>query len=158
MNSQKRLPILPYGYTIRQLNYEDYIGYLDLLSQLSTVGNVSELSYKSQFDVIKKNPNHYIFIIESSGKIIVGASTLLIEPKFIHKCCYVGHIEDVVVHKNYRKYGLGSIIIQHIIEFAKTQGCYKIVLSCKTENIPFYSKNNFYEHETTMRIDIKSNL
>ena len=39
---------------------------------------------------------------------IVGTGTLLIERKVIHSCGLVGHIEDVVVHSDYRGLSLGK--------------------------------------------------
>lgn len=148
---------LPYGYKIRDLSYDDYTrGYLNLLSQLSVVGNISEADFKLQVDMIKKNPNHHVVVIENPSKIVIGSCTLLMEPKFIHTCSLVGHIEDVVIDKNYRKYGLGSILLLHIIELAKSYGCYKIILSCKANCVPFYEKNGFYPHETSMRLDIQT--
>ena len=37
-------------------------------------------------------------MVDLEGKVI-GCATLLIEPKFIHECSNVGHIEDVVIDK-----------------------------------------------------------
>lgn len=43
---------------------------------------------------------------QRTGRII-GAGTLLMEPKFIHGCGQTGHIEDIVVHEAARGLGLG---------------------------------------------------
>jgi len=42
------------------------------------------------------------------GKIM-GAGTLLVEPKFIRECGSTGHIEDIVVHEAARGLGLGKM-------------------------------------------------
>jgi len=145
---------LPNGFTIRELKAEDYKGYLELLSQLSLVGNITEKEFLYQYIQIIKNHNHYIIVIEDDKSNIAGCCTLLIEPKFLHNCGYVGHIEDVVIHQNYRKYGLGSIIINHMLALGKSKGCYKIILDCKPNNVPFYEKNGFYSHEISMRSNL----
>ena len=50
---------------------------------------------------IKSNPLHKIFVaILQDGKnegLVIGATTLLVEPKFIFGGGRVGHIEDVAV-------------------------------------------------------------
>ena len=74
-----------------------YKNFTDLLSQLSTTGNIT---YQNFLNVINSlNNNHLIYVIEDNNKII-ASGTLLIENKFIHNCSKVGHIEDIVVDKN----------------------------------------------------------
>ena len=79
-------------------------------------------------------------IEDPESQIIIGSGTILIEQKFIHGCSLIGHIEDVVVHKDYRKQGIGNILIQDLIEISKTLNCYKIILDCSLNNILFYEK------------------
>jgi glucosamine-phosphate N-acetyltransferase len=52
----------------------------------------------------------------------------------------VGHIEDIVVHCDYRKYGLGKKIIQYLTALSEQNGCYKTILDCSEENAGFYEK------------------
>ena len=55
---------------------------------------------------IKQNPDHIIHVAVDNNKI-VGSTTLFIEQKFIHDGGLVGHIEDVVVRKDYEGRGIG---------------------------------------------------
>ena len=50
-----------------------------------------------------------IFVAILDGKV-VGSTTLLIEPKFIHNGGLVGHIEDVVVNKEFQGQKIGEEI------------------------------------------------
>ena len=59
---------------------------------------------------------------------------------------------DVVVDKNIRGYGLGKKIIDKAIQYAKNQGCYKIILDCNKDNIKFYEKCGFTHKEYEMVI------
>ena len=70
---------------------------------------------------------------------IVGAITLIIEQKLIHngKCC--GHIEDFVVLEEYRSQGIGSLLIDYVINISKQNNCYKCILDCN-ENLESYYK------------------
>jgi glucosamine-phosphate N-acetyltransferase len=93
--------------------------------------------------------NGEIIVVKYNG-IIIGAATLLIEQKFIHDCAKYGHIEDVIVSKNFRKNGIGKILIETIIAIAKDKGCYKITLCCSDDNYTFYSKCGFEKSEIQM--------
>ena len=95
----------------RLLEYTDYEkGVIELLSQLTTTGEITKEDYIKQYNMIQNNPNHKVYVLEENNKII-SCGTLLIEPKFIHNCSNVGHIEDIVVDKNSRGKGYGKKII-----------------------------------------------
>ncbi len=123
----------------RRLEKADYDkNYLELLKQLTTVGDISQEKYETTVDKMGAE----VWVIEFEGKIIASVS-LLLEQKIIHECGIVGHLEDVVVDKDYRKYGLGKFIIERIIKIAKERGCYKLIGDCKSELLGFYEKNGF---------------
>lgn len=126
-------------------------GYIELLTQLTIVGEITKEQYMDQLNKIKENENHLIYVIEDekTNKIITSG-TLLIEPKFIHQISNVGHIEDIIVDKNYRGYGLGKIIINHLTNMAKEKNCYKVILDCTEDNISFYQKCGFMQKEFEM--------
>lgn len=123
----------------RRLEKGDYDkNYLELLKQLTVIGDISKEKYEATFDKIGAE----VWVVEFEGKIIASVS-LLLEQKVIHECGIVGHLEDVVVDKDYRKYGLGKFIIERIIKIAKERGCYKLIGDCKSELLGFYEKNGF---------------
>jgi len=102
-------------YRITRLCEEDYYcGYLQLLEQLTTVES-NKISYKD-FCTRLNEINSIIFVIKTINKIIACGS-IFIEKKFIHHLGYVGHIEDIVVDKDYRKKGLGRMIINKLTEY-----------------------------------------
>lgn len=77
--------------------------------------------------------------------------------KFTHSGGKVGHIEDVAVRKEYEGNGIATKIIKEIISCAKKEGCYKIILDCKNNLLPFYQKFGFYIHENCLRLDLNNN-
>jgi glucosamine-phosphate N-acetyltransferase len=85
----------------------------------------------------------YHFDIEKQELIIVGSGTIIYEPKIIHGCKSCGHIEDIVVHKNYRKHGIAKNIIEKLFDNGKKNNCYKIILDCNDELENFYKKIGF---------------
>ena len=123
----------------RRLEKADYDkNYLELLKQLTAVGDISKEKYETALDKIGAE----VWVVEFEGKIIASVS-LLLEQKIIHECGIVGHLEDVVVDRDYRKYGLGKFIIERIIKIAKERGCYKLIGDCKSELLGFCEKNGF---------------
>lgn len=127
-------------------------GFLESLDSLRKATDLDSQKAEEILDKIKSNPNHKIFVAIMDGKV-VGSTTLLIEPKFIHKGGLVGHIEDVVVAKEFQGKGIGEKIIEVSLDFAKKQGCYKTILDCTDEVKPFYEKIGFKRHSNAMRFD-----
>ncbi|XP_053985986.1 probable glucosamine 6-phosphate N-acetyltransferase [Hylaeus anthracinus] len=133
------------GLLIRPLKSDDYDrGFLQLLSQLTEVGNVSKEQFLSRFHMMKSTGSYYIIVIEdiSIGKIIATA-TLVVEQKFIHNCALRGRLEDVVVNNKYRGKHLGKLVIKVILQLARYLRCYKLSLDCKDHLIPFYESLDF---------------
>lgn len=128
----------------------DFSEITSLLEQLTTVGEITQ-------DKISDNiySNIYVaYTIVNGEEIIVGCSTLLIEDKIIHRGGKVGHIEDVVVNQKYRVKGIRKLLIDHCVEIAKREGCYKVILDCDEDNVRFYEKCGFKPHGVCMRIDM----
>ena len=138
---------------IRELEENDFKkGFLNVLDTLRETSNITEDKALEIFKNIKLNPKHIIVVAEINGKI-VGSTTLLIEPKFIHQGGIVGHIEDVVVDKKFQGKKIGEKIIVHILEIAKNHGCYKTILDCSDNIKPFYEKLGFKHNSNELRFD-----
>ncbi|KAJ8928219.1 hypothetical protein NQ314_019283 [Rhamnusium bicolor] len=125
---------------VRPLHITDYDkGYLQILSQLTTVGNVSKTEFERQFWNMYKAGGYYLTVIEDTrSNKIIGASSLITEFKFVHNCGLRARLEDVVVNNTYRGKQLGKLIVLTVSLLAKKLGCYKMSLDCKDPLIPFY--------------------
>jgi glucosamine-phosphate N-acetyltransferase len=138
---------------IRELEEKDIKnGFLTTLDVLRETSSMSEGKALEIFKKIKSNPKHIIIIAEVEGRVI-GSTTLLIEPKFIHQGGVVGHIEDVVVDKKFQGKKIGEKIITHVLEIAKNHGCYKTILDCSDSVKPFYEKLGFKHNSNELRFD-----
>ena len=127
-------------------------GFLESLDNLRQTSNLEQNSVKNILKKILENENHIIHIAELNGKI-VGSTTLLIEQKFIHEGGFVGHIEDVVVNKEFEGQGIGMKLVLSLLDVAKEKKCYKTILNCEDKLIPFYEKIGFKQKSTEMRFD-----
>ena len=124
-NTQPILPIeLKPGFSLRTLQSEDYSrGYLNLLSQLTTVKDMSQ----TQFDeILVANQANYIAVVQDAQGALVGTGTVMIQQKFIRGGGKVGFIEDIVVSDKARGTGLGKLLIQHLMRVGQERGCYKV--------------------------------
>ena len=127
-------------------------GFLESLDSLRQASNLEQNSAKNILNRISKNENHVIHVAELDGKI-VGSTTLLVEQKFIHEGGIVGHIEDVVVKKEFEGQGIGMKLVLSLLDIAKKRECYKTILNCEDELIPFYEKIGFKQKSNEMRFD-----
>jgi glucosamine-phosphate N-acetyltransferase len=138
---------------IRELKREDlWNGFLKSLDSLKQTSNIDKNKAELIFEKINANPDHIIAVAEIDGKI-VGSTTLLIESKFIHDGGLVGHIEDVVVDKDFQGQKIGEKIMNYLIEIAKNRGCYKTILDCTDDIKPFYEKLGFKSVANELRLD-----
>jgi glucosamine-phosphate N-acetyltransferase len=141
---------------IRKLQEKDLLnGFLESLDSLRKASNLSPKKAKMIFRKMKSIPDHVIYVAVQDSKII-GAATIFVEPKFIHSGGKVGHIEDVAVSKKHQGEGIGLKLIKALIQYAEKKGCYKTVLDCTDEVMPFYKKLGFIDHSNAMRFDHRS--
>lgn len=134
---------------VRPLKSGDYRrGFLQSLSQLTNVGEVTETQFLNRFAEMRAKGDYYVTVIEDlrSNKII-GSATLVIERKFIHSCGIRAHLEDVVVDDTYRGKQLGKLIVVTVTLLAEVLGCYKMSLECKDKLIPFYRSMGYVDEK-----------
>lgn len=127
--------------------------YLNLLSFLTETPNISNETFFFQINEISKIGDILIcYICYNSSKNIniLGTGTIIYEPKIIHGCKNVGHIEDIVVHEKYRTHGIAKNILEKLIESSTKKNCYKVILDCKPELKGFYEKIGFEQKSLQM--------
>ena len=139
--------------TIRELKEDDIQkGFLKTLDTLRQTSSITQEKALEIFKEIKINPKHIIIIAELNGEII-GTTTLLVEPKFIHQGGFVGHIEDVVVSKEFQGQKIGEKIIKYVLKLAENHSCYKTILDCSDDVKSFYEEIGFKQHSNELRFD-----
>jgi len=138
---------------IRKLRKEDLQkGFLTTLDSLKQASNIDPKKAEEIFEKINSNSDYTIAVAELEGKVI-GATTLLIEQKFIHNGGLVGHIEDVVVEKNHQGQKIGEKIMKFLLDISNERGCYKTILDCADDVKLFYEKLGFKQVANELRFD-----
>lgn len=126
-------------------------GFLEALSALKP----ADLTEDDALEVFRQRAitgiRTYVALIDNR---VVGTASLLIEPKFIHRGGIVGHIEDVAVHVGDQHHGVGAALVQHLMEICRDEKCYKVILDCEDDVMPFYEKLGFRHWENAMRVDL----
>src|SRR5688500_6262165 len=141
---------------VKELENDDLTNsFFDTLSNLTEIGkDVYNIEFSQKiFEKIRKSSNIKIFVAIKNNDI-VGSITAIIEQKFIHNGGKICHIEDVVTRKGCEKLGIGSILVEKVLEFATLEKCYKVILNCSEYNSKFYEKLGFYKHDIGMRYNI----
>lgn len=158
--SQKVIHELSDGFEVRPLQSGDYQkGFLDCLSMLTTVGKMEEGDFLDRFHYLKSHNDQYFTLVIEDLKLnrIVACGTIVVERKFVHNNGLVGHIEDIVTHRDYRGFNLGKLVIESLKHIGDLTGCYKIILDCSVKNVPFYQKCGFTQKEVEMALYIDRN-
>ena len=138
---------------IREIEEDDlFNGFLESLDSLRKASDLDPKKAKKTLKKIRSRPNHIIYVAVLGSKVI-GSATIFIELKFIHNGGRVGHIEDVVVRKEFQDKGVGQKLVEALLAYAKKNGCYKTVLDCADEVMPFYEKFGFKRYSNSMRFD-----
>ena len=138
--------------------FPDYIeiikdSYLELLSELTEVSKLDTPVFLENVKKINQMGTIIVCFLESppsDGFKIVASGTIIIEPKIIHGCKNVGHIEDVVVKKSYRGYNISQDILDLLKIEAREKDCYKVILDCNEEVKKVYIKAGFEERGIQM--------
>ena len=89
---------------------------------------------------------------------MIGCGSLILERKFIRNLGLCGHIEDIVISKEYGGKNLGKRIIETLKQIGQANGCYKLILDCSEQNEPFYNKCGFKKKEIQMVWYIPKNI
>ena len=138
---------------IRRLRKQDLAnGFLHSLDSLRKASDLGTRKAQSIYDKVSSDPNTAIYVAVIGSKV-VGAATIIIEQKFIHGGGKAGHVEDVAVAKEMQGKGVGQKVVQALLDHARKKGCYKTILDCSEDLIPFYEKLGFKKYSVAMRFD-----
>ncbi|MHA1931787.1 MAG: GNAT family N-acetyltransferase [Promethearchaeota archaeon] len=114
---------------IRDINKNEMSKLLTLYTHLHRKD--APLPDQSKLDSIWKeittNPLLHYFVLELDNKI-VSSCTLSVIPNLTRGGRPYGLIENVVTHAEYRRRGFGTSILQHALEVAWENKCYKVML------------------------------
>lgn len=131
---------------IRRINIEDLNNVFDLLNELyenKLVYDIFSKIYKQKLD--DKNCYYIVAVIDNK---IVGVLTSELQVK-LHRARKQSFIEDLIVDKDYRSKGIGKLLLNSAVDYAKDNDCEVVELTSYIKNNDahrFYENNGFIKH------------
>ena len=135
------------NYIINEVTENDYLSFKNVFLQLENTIDFTEETFISVINENNKRNNFYKCIRLKSNNEIIGCGKIFFDIKLGNNKAY---IDDIIIDKKYRNYGLGKYLINNLINIAKGQKCYLCLLSCKDELKVFYEKIGFQKEKTLM--------
>lgn len=136
-------------YQFRLLQKEDFDrGFLSCMEGLTLVGEITREEFGESFAARASSGTLTVVAADTETDQIIATGSLILERKFVRNCGLVGHIEDIATCEDYRGKKLGETVVRCLKSIADASGCYKTILDCRDELIPFYGKNGFKKKET----------
>jgi N-acetylglutamate synthase-like GNAT family acetyltransferase len=92
------------------------------------------------------NSDSFIYFVIDQDDLLVSTCNLTVIPNLTRGGQSIGLLENVVTHREYRNKGLGKLIIEAAVDFAKSSNCYKVMLlssSKRKEAHKFYEALGF---------------
>ena len=99
------------------------------ISKLEQSTNLPNKMTNDDFEKSISNPNHSLFVAKLDGKVVGFVSTEITDEV---------NIENVVVEKVYRNYGIGTKLLDKVADFAKSKGNKTLSLEVSDKNITAY--------------------
>ena len=133
----------------KKISEKEYDSVYRLLQELTDVGEYNRSRFNTYIDTLPSNIQMFCICEDSN---VIGVGTIMIEQKIIHNFSKVGHIEDIVIDSNYNGRGYGKNLIIFLTNFARQEGCYKVILDCSQKVKGFYEKCGYVEKNISMGI------
>lgn len=111
--------------------------HIDQLHELYKKEWWSEKRTREQVDLVLKHTSIIIGIIEKETDTLVAFSRILTD------YCKYAYVYDVIVNSNFRKQGLGKVLLQAVLDNETVKDLKYVELTCRKNMIPFYEKFGF---------------
>ena len=133
------------GITYRKAEKADLPKILELYKELQPQD--PPINPKAAASVWGKSENSGItyFVAEKEGEIAASLYIAII-PNITRQCSPIGFIENVITAARFRRMGIGGELLKTAVEYAKSRGCYKVMLQSgnkRTEAHSFYESVGF---------------
>lgn len=131
---------LPKGFDVRSLQREDFDnGY----THLKHVGIISREKWNQRCEYLRSRSDTYVvLVITNTENWVVCSGTLVVERKFTHDLCLVGHVEDLLVGEGQSGKNLGGRMLEALDQVARNRGCYKTMVGTTESNESFHREKS----------------
>lgn len=124
---------------IRTMVQSDMAEVVVLLQSISEY-QPAESDYPAIWQSFCEQTNRVALVAERNSRVI-GYGSMVIDTKI--RGGKMAHMEELAVHPDQRRTGIGQQIANRLCDRARELGCYKVALQSKEYNIPFYERLGF---------------
>ena len=133
---------------MRPLCRNDYkMNYVELLSQLTSTGKITEEEFLKRFDSMEICKDIYYIVVMEDVTLsrVIASGSIIIESHITPNLNIIlhGRVEDIVVSSTHRKKQLGKLLLDTLVLLGAHINCSTISLECKDPLINFYTQFNF---------------
>ncbi len=137
---------------IREAVFTDLRNLLELYTHLHE-NKIPEFDsgLKSLWNDILSDRNHHIIVGEVEG-VLVSSCVVVIIKNLTNGQRPYALIENVITHKDFRRKGYASQLLDYAKEIATLEGCYKIMLMTSAKDngtLGFYEKAGYNSNDKT---------
>lgn len=143
---------------IRQATETDLPDVIGLLKGMDGEDGIDPGEAMTIWRKITEYPYYKIIIVEDNLQII-GTCSLIILDNLGHKGAKLAIAESMIVSQEYRGHGIGSKLMQFVMEKAKEENCYKLMLSSNKKRIKahkFYEQLGFQQHGISFMTEVSN--
>jgi len=144
---------------IRQAIETDLPQVLELLKGMDEEDVVTLDQAQTIWCRMNEYPYYKVFVVEDN-KDLIGTCCLIIIDNLGHLGTKLAVAESMIVSKKYRGCGVGGKLMQFIMEKAKEENCYKLMLSSNKKRYlahKFYEQLGFQQHGTSFIVKVAKN-
>jgi len=134
----------------------DYVVSTDPIKRIRRMPGYGDVELERTLEKIKKNKGK-IYFAESDSKVVGYASCFITTQSKDNLLEVIptklGQLEDLYVEKQYRKKGIGKLLINKVEEYLRKQGCDSIwveVFASNNKAYEYYKKSEFIDREIGM--------
>ena len=140
----RTVPSPPHSFEIRPCRRKDFAAVLELLRQLWPHKNLDTVALRTVYERGLK-ANSQVYLCAFDGKNVLGFASLTIKNN-LWQTANLGNIDELVIDEKHRGCGLGTQLLNQIIEQARQRGCARVELESafhREKAHQFYQRHGF---------------
>ncbi len=141
---------------IREAGEKDLPEVVKLLGSMDGESEMESGEALKIWSNIKQYPYYKLLVAEEQENII-GTCSLIVIDNLGHQGARLAVVESVIVEQNYRGHGIGKLMMNHAMELAREEKCYKLMLSSNTKRAAaheFYQRLGFKQHGISFMVEV----
>ncbi len=123
---------------------------IDFLVQFAKQLYNSGEDLHEDFHNLLKDDDAVVFLAYDQNKNVIGFAHVEIRHDYVEGCKTnnVGYLEGIFLQPEYRSFGVGKMLVEKAIKWAKEKGCTEFASDCEVSNdisVKFHESVGFHE-------------